>query len=168
VWLYADLHRAHIKPGVEAYARGRYFTTTGQLLTQYSAEVEERSGALREVLAQEFPERTRQAGGRPFGAASRVSGRRLDLGGFLNRHGVDVLGPVENEREAEVNYSILCPWIHEHTTAPESGTFVGQYPSGATFFHCYHAHCHHRRWPEFRAAVRLASRLRTIGVTTNA
>ena len=154
VWVIADLKRSRIKPGVEIYGRGRYFTVTGQILTQYSGEVEERSDALGEVVAAEFPER----GKRHRGAGGRVPGRRIDLGGFIDRWKVEVLSEV-GDGDAELKFSILCPWIHEHTTAPESGTFVGQYPNGATFFHCYHSHCHGRHWPNFRRAVELHSRL---------
>jgi len=157
VWVRADLARSYVKPGVEVYSRGRYFTVTGQILTQYSGGVEERTEELRGVLAQEFPRQKRR---RRSVEAPRVPiiGTRLDLGSFLYAAGVSDLSEVGDDA-AEVKYQILCPWIDEHTTNPESGTFVGQYTNGALFFYCYHAHCRHRQWRDFRRAVDLRSRL---------
>jgi len=66
--------------------------------------------------------------------------------------------------EAEIKFSIACPWQHEHTKSPETGSYAGRYPGGGVFFHCYHAHCHHRRWPEFRRAVELRSALGSVEV----
>src|SRR5215218_3725837 len=41
VWVRAKLPRAFVKPGLEIYPKGRYFTVTGQLLPEYPAIVEE-------------------------------------------------------------------------------------------------------------------------------
>jgi len=155
VWVRAALERSYVKPGFEVYSRGRYFTVTGQLLSQYSAQVEERTEELRSVLAQEFPrqrgrQRRRVVVAPPAGG--RVLGWRLDLDSFIHAASVETLGEVGDDA-ADIKYQILCPWIEEHTTNPESGTFVGQYATGATFFWCWHSHCRHRRWGDFVRAV---------------
>jgi hypothetical protein len=146
VWVRAALSKAAVKPGLEVYPRGRYFTVTGQILAQYPGTVEDRSDALAEIIAKEFPRRKRY-----YPKATRYrEAPWFDLGKFLeSAHWVEVLAEVADQ-EAEAKYQILCPWIDEHTTAPESGTFVGQYPSGATFFWCWHAHCRGRTWRDFR------------------
>ena len=163
VWLRANLDKARIKPGLEVYPRGRYFTTTGQILSQHAANIEERSRALAEVIASEFPASLAKPERYPGSARTRGRGARrsLDLNNFIEAAAVEWLAEVA-DIEAEVKHKILCPWIEEHTTNPESGTFVGQYSSGATFFHCYHAHCAGRRWGDFVRAV--APNIKTIRV----
>jgi hypothetical protein len=37
-----------------------------------------------------------------------------------------------------VKYAVVCPWADEHTGGDTSGTFVGQFESGALFFRCHH------------------------------
>jgi len=153
VWVRAALERSYVKPGIEIYARGRYFTITGSILTQYAEGVEERTEELRSVLAQEFPRQKRRSQRRRGEAVGGpVLGRRLDLGSFLYAASVETLGEVGDDA-AEIKCQILCPWIEEHTTNPESGSFVGQYQNGARFFWCWHSHCRHRRWGDFVRAV---------------
>jgi len=155
VWVRAALERSYVKPGIEIYARGRYFTTTGSILPQYAEGVEERTEELRSVLAQEFPrQKRRRRGGKASSARGpvRFAGRGLDLGSFLHAASVETLGEVGDDA-AEIKYQILCPWIGQHTTNPESGTFAGQYPSGVPFFWCWHSHCRHRTWRDFRRTV---------------
>ncbi len=163
VWARAeDVRHSHSKPGVEVYPHGRYFTTTGQILSQYAANIEERSSALAEVIAAEFPQRKRSYSPREASARNgRSHGRRIDLGGFLEGARVEILREVA-DREAALKYQILCPWIEEHTKAPESGTYAGQYPSGTPFFWCWHSHCWHRHWGDFVRAV--APNIQTIRV----
>jgi hypothetical protein len=156
VWVRVTLERSYVKPGIEVYSRGRYFTVTGSILSQYSAKVEERTEELRSVLAQEFLRQRRRS--RREGSGTPVIGRSVDLTSLLYAAGFSELSEIGDDN-AEIKYQIECPWIHEHTTNPESGTFVGQYPNGACFFWCYHAHCRHRTWRGFRRAVDLRSRL---------
>jgi hypothetical protein len=152
VWVYArNVSKSWVKPGLEVYCKGRYFTLTGQMLPQYPASIQERARVLAEIVTEEFPRSTQRKRyySRPY------SGPRLDLDRVLEAAPgvVDVLAEV-SDGSAERKYRILCPWVREHTTAPESGTFVGQYPSGATFFHCWHAHCRGRTWRDFRRATK--------------
>jgi hypothetical protein len=44
----------------------------------------------------------------------------------------------------------VCPWAEEHTGGDTSGTRIGQYPDGALWFHCEHAHCAEREWEQIR------------------
>jgi len=143
VWVRGGLPISYVKPGLEVYTRGRYFTVTGQMLPQYPATIEERTGTLTEIVAEEFPRpESRRCYSGPY------SGPRLDLDQVLETGSVNVLAEI-SDASADRKYRILCPWIEEHTAAPETGTVVGQYPSGATFFHCWHSHCRHRRWRDF-------------------
>lgn len=152
LWVRATLDRAYKKPGVEVYPHGRYFTLTGWILPQASGAttVEERTRELEALIREEFPvalpekRQTRPYEGPP--------GERIDLVELLNAGGVEVLGEIP-DGTAERVFRIVCPWIREHTRGDRSGTRVGQYPDGAFFFHCEHAHCAHRAWPEFRREV---------------
>lgn len=120
VWVQAGLSRSFVKPGFEVYAGGRYFTITGQILAQYGGEVEDRSGALAEIIAEEFPEpprANRRPGDRPY---RQRLGDPIDLGAFLESAGVEVLSEVGDGR-ASCKYMILCPWAGEHTASPETG-----------------------------------------------
>jgi hypothetical protein len=152
VWVRAGLTRSYVKPGFEIYPHGRYFTVTGQLLTQYRDTVEECSGALAEIVSAEFQGSIRKRHSTRRDSAGRPFRRSIDLVAFLDAARVEVLSEVA-DNEAELKFQILCPWIAEHTKAPETGTFVGQYPSGATFFWCWHSHCAGRRRGDFVRAV---------------
>ena len=147
VWVYADLPGSKVKPGLEVYNGGRYFTATGQILPQYRGLVCDRSDALQEIIEQEFPKKHRNIRpSRGFSDAnSAYRGPQLDIEQVLERGGVEVLADVE-DGNAEIKYRVVCPWVDEHTTNPESGTYCGQYPSGAAFFHCWHGHCSGRRY----------------------
>lgn len=62
-----------------------------------------------------------------------------------------MLGEFRDEK-ARIKYQTVCPWASEHTTDPEGGTYVGQFPDGHLFFHCNHGHCvDKRKWREYRA-----------------
>lgn len=145
LWVRARLERAHKKPGVEVYPHGRYFTLTGWMLPQALPTVEERQDELMTLISDEFPEpeeRTRRSyEGEP--------GECIDLVEFLSAGGVQVLREVP-DGTAERVFRVVCPWSHEHSGGDTSGTRVGQYPDGALWFRCEHAHCAHRGWAEFR------------------
>lgn len=148
LWIRAEFSRAYKKPGVEVYPRGRYFTLTGWILPQASPAVEERQAELGAILQEEFPE-PEQKPRRPY--VSGI-GERIDLLAFLEAAGVAILGEVP-DGTAERVYRVLCPWGGEHSDGDRSGTRVGQYPDGALWFRCEHAHCAHRGWPDLRALV---------------
>jgi hypothetical protein len=144
IWVRApSVTRAHVKPGLEIYPRGRYFTVTGVTLGGTTDVIEERGDQLKTIIAEEFPkvdsDRT------PYNGPKRV----IDLLDYLERAGVEIFSEL-SDGQAERKYGVLCPWVEEHTDGDESGTYAGQYPDGATFFQCWHAHCAERRWKEFR------------------
>jgi hypothetical protein len=146
VWIKADLRIAHIKPGLEVYPRGRYFTITGQILSQFPVTVEERSAVLRAIIAEEF----RKPEKKP--AYNGPTGKAFALDEFLSRVGVEVLA-VLADATAAAKYRITCPWLSEHSNQEDSGTCLGQYKNGALFFWCWHSHCRHRGWGDFRRKV---------------
>jgi hypothetical protein len=145
LWVRASLERAYKKPGLEIYPHGRYFTLTGWMLPQALWTVEERQAELETLIREEFAEAQKKPS-RPY---SGKPGERIDLVEFLFAAGVEVLGEIP-DGSAELVFRIVCPWMREHTGADESGTRCGQYPNGALFFQCEHAHCAHRGWREFR------------------
>jgi hypothetical protein len=147
VWIKGDLERSHVKEGLEVYARGRYFTTTGEFLPQFSLEIRDRTSEIRALVEREFPAVA------PGGAGDRepYDGPQLALVEFFD--GVDVLEEVSDGMGAK--FRIRCPWVSQHTHAPETGAYVGQMENGALWFNCWHAHCAHRGWTEFRQATRL-------------
>lgn len=145
VWVKAPtITRAHVKPGLEIYPRGRYFTVTGLVLGE-TREIARRDEELEAIVAEEFPrvDRDRTAYDGPK--------RALDLLDYLEKANVEIFSE-RSDGTAERVYSIRCPWFEEHTGGDESGTRVGQYPDGATFFRCEHAHCREvREWRQFKA-----------------
>jgi len=156
VWLRGSLNRSYIKPGLEVYQRGRYFTATGQFLSQYPASIQERQAAVEELVEREFPANARQRQKTSFKQASLAKpGEGIALVEFLD--GVHVVGE-EVPDGLGVKFRISCPWAHEHSTDDETGTYLGQRADGGLWFQCWHAHCANRGWTEFRQAVRLATK----------
>jgi hypothetical protein len=146
IWVKApDVTRAHVKPGLEIYPRGRYFTVTG--LTLRNVAIAERDDELAAIIEEEFPRVDRDR--TPYDGPKRV----LDLLEYLERASVEIFAE-RSDGTAERVYSIRCPWVEEHTGGDESGTRVGQYSDGALFFRCEHSHCREiREWRQFRAEL---------------
>lgn len=148
IWVRATLERAYKKPGFEVYPHSRYFTLTGRPLPHVLPRVEERTRELEALIGEEFPEPEK----RPRRPYEGEPGERIDLVEFLSAAGVQVLGEVL-DGTAERVFRVVCPWVQEHSNRDRSGTRAGQYPDGALFFQCEHAHCANRGWPEFRQEV---------------
>jgi len=146
VWVKAHtVTRAHVKPGLEIYPRGRYFTITG--LALHDSEIANRDEELNAIVAEEFPQVDRDR--TPYDGPRRV----LDLLDYLEKANIAIFAE-RSDSTAERVYSIRCPWAEEHSTGDESGTRVGQYSDGATFFRCEHAHCRSsREWRQFRSEL---------------
>jgi hypothetical protein len=154
VWVCAELPAGrHKKPGLEVYAARRFFTVTGARWVEASAKVEQRQEALEKLLGHEFPPPRRKPRAR---RAYRGPHRGLDK--ILEKAGVEVFREIP-DTNAERVYLIACPWAKEHTAGDMSGTRVGQYPDGACFFCCEHAHCDHRGWRDFYRQVRLPAKI---------
>jgi hypothetical protein len=145
IWVKAPtITRAHVKPGLEVYPRGRYFTVTGLALGE-ARSIESRDEELAQIVAEEFPRVDRDR--TPYDGPRRV----LDLLDYLEKANIAIFAE-RSDGTAERVYNIRCPWAEEHTDGDESGTRVGQYADGATFFRCEHAHCREiREWRQFRA-----------------
>ncbi len=148
LWVRAALSRAWKKPGFEVYPHARWFAVTGWILSGSPSTIEARQEELEEIIREEFPE-PQEPPRRPYTGSP---GERVDLLEILAAAGVQVLGELP-DGTAERVWAIVCPWWREHTRGDRSGTRVGQYADGALFFHCEHAHCSNRRWPEFRNEV---------------
>jgi hypothetical protein len=146
VWVRApSVTRAHVKPGLEIYPKGRYFTVTGLVIRD--APVAPRDDELAAILDEEFPKMGRDRSS--YDGPRRV----LDLLDYLERSGIEIFAE-RSDGSADFVYSIRCPWAYEHTDGDESGTRVGQYADGALFFRCEHAHCRAvREWRQFRAEL---------------
>jgi hypothetical protein len=145
VWVKArTCTRAHVKPGLEIYPKGRYFTVTGLVLGE-SKDIANRDEELAQIIEEEFPRVDRAR--TPYDGPRRV----LDLLDYLEKANIAIFAE-RSDGTAERVYSIRCPWAEEHTGGDESGTRVGQYADGALFFRCEHAHCRElREWRQFRA-----------------
>jgi hypothetical protein len=148
LWVRASLERAYKKPGLEVYPHGRYFTLTGWMLPQALSTVEKRQAELETLIREKFAEAEKKPS-RPYSGKPE---ERIDLVEFLSAAGVEVLGEIA-DGSAELVFRIACPWMREHTGGDRSGTRCGQYPNGALFFQCEHAHCAHRWWREFRQEI---------------
>ena len=79
-------------------------------------------------------------------------GPRIELLEFLEDAAVEVVAEVPDE--LGVKLAVICPWAGEHSGRDLTGTYAGQLANGALWFHCHHAHCFGRTWPEFRRRVR--------------
>jgi hypothetical protein len=85
-------------------------------------------------------------------------GPRIELLDFLEDAAVDVLAEVPDELGRKL--AVICPWVGEHSGGDPTGTYAGQLANGALWFHCHHAHCFGRTWPEFRWRVRRLNKKR--------
>jgi len=139
---------------LELYDRRRFFVTTGRMLTQFSSSIEQRQAEVEALLAAEFSYKKRSHKPR---RERYIGGTRLDLGRVLDEGNVEVFTEIA-DNTAEVAFGVRCPWSKAHSEGDVSGTRVLQYPSGATYFVCEHAHCSHRAWRDFYRAVRSVRR----------
>jgi len=143
IWVKApELTTSYKKPGLEIYCGRRYFTVTG-LPVGEPRPIVGASDELAAIIEEEFPKVDRDRG--EYNGPRRVH----NLEDFLERAQIEIL-TIASDGAAERKYSILCPWVHEHSDGDVSGTYCGQYENGALFFHCWHSHCAHRRWREFK------------------
>src|SRR5215212_2252162 len=146
IWAKAPtITRAHVKPGLEVYPRGRYFTVTGLALSDQTL-IANRDEELSAIVAQEFPRVDRDR--REYDGPRKV----LDLLDYLEKANVEIYAEI-SDGTAERVYAVRCLWADEHTKETSStSTRVGQYADGALFFRCEHAHCRGiREWRQFRA-----------------
>ena len=90
--------------------------------------------------------------GRSWLSRGEYRGPAIELFDYLESAGVTVR--YERPDDGGRKFSVICPWIEEHSHGDPSGTYVGQYPDGALCFRCHHQHCCWRTWREFRRATR--------------
>jgi hypothetical protein len=148
LWIKAAMGSGKVRPGLEVYGGARYFTVTGSFLPQTPATIEPRQDELDAFIAKEFPAPKKP----PVRPGRGIRLTPLDLEEVLERGSVEILAEV-HDNTARVKYRVLCPWIEEHTHAPETGTYAGQYDDGAPFFHCWHSHCSGRGWGAFLGKI---------------
>jgi hypothetical protein len=153
VWIRARLDRSYVKSGFEVYQRGRYFTTTGQFLPQFSLTIQDRPHEVEALVEREFPPSTA-----PGGARDPYDGPQVALVEFLE--GVEMLEEVPDG--LGVKFRIRCPWRREHSGGDESGTYIGQREAGGFWFWCWHSHCAGRGWGDFRRAIRRKAKKLTL------
>ena len=151
VWIRASLKRSYVKPGLEVYRGARYFVVTGQFLPQFPADVQERQEQIEDLVASEFLQpRSRSR------RHTTYQGPPVELDLFLASGAVEVLGQVPDGLGTK--FQIRCPWIHQHTDADPSGTYLGRRDDGGLWFWCWHSHCSSRGWREFRCQVALKAK----------
>jgi hypothetical protein len=147
IWVKGEIPRNYKKDGLEVYNGGRYFTLTGEAFGAAPETVPERTVELRALITREFPEKPKK----PLTVnPERNGGDGLD--DLLAEWNVPV-SKVAPDGSADKKYAVRCPFLHEHSDGDDSGTFVGEYPSGAKFFHCHHAHCEGRDFKAFAHEV---------------
>jgi hypothetical protein len=110
-----------------------------------------------EILEQAIPQlpqapTNKRSDGKPY------DGPRVELLDFLEDAAVEVVAEVPDE--LGVKLAVICPWVGEHSGGDLTGTYAGQLANGALWFHCHHAHCFGRTWPEFRRRVRRLNKKR--------
>jgi hypothetical protein len=134
---------------IEVYDKGRFFTVTGHHLEDTPRGIEARQDALAAFMAEHAPPPVAGTARPPKAEYKGPDGYVLDLERFLEEFGVAVLRQAR-DATSERAYHIVCPWAHEHSGGDTSGTKVGQFPSGATWFKCWHGHCEGRKWEHCR------------------
>jgi len=147
IWVEApSITRAHVKPGLEIYPKGRYFTVTGLALSGAGKTISNRDEELATIVTEEFPKVDRDR--REYDGPQKV----LDLLDYLEKANVEIYAEL-SDGSAERVYAIRCLWADDHSKETSStSTRVGQYPDGATWYRCEHAHCRgFRGWRQFRA-----------------
>lgn len=77
---------------------------------------------------------------------NKFGGEKFDLVGFFAQHGIEY----RTVRTSTGTRYILkeCPFGGSEHADPDSMVF--QYDSGAIEFKCFHSHCEHYRWKDFR------------------
>lgn len=84
---------------------------------------------------------------------SDYDGEPAELTVWLRAHRV-IIRDTRNH-EGNLVYFVDCPWENEHTQDfghKDTAVFVDPI-DGKWCFNCFHAHCNHRGWKEFRAKV---------------
>jgi hypothetical protein len=152
VWVKARLDRSYVKPGLEIYQRGRYFTVTGQFLPRFPLAILDRQHEVEALIERQFPTTPRRA------PTEAYDGPQVALVEYLDT--IEVLGEVPDG--TGVKFRIRCPWISEHGAGAATGTYIGQRHDGGLWFQCWHAHWSSRGWVEFRQAVRLRAKKLTL------
>ena len=85
-------------------------------------------------------------------------GERIALTDWLNRHGVTIKGERQgptHDNKITTMYHVKCPWEGEHTEAfgvRDTAVFVDP-ADNRWCFNCFHAHCEHRGWEDYRAKI---------------
>lgn len=153
VWIRGDLDRSYVKSGLEVYKGGRYFATTGQLLSQFPAAIAPRQREIDELVRREFP---RYGERRPSDLArTTYNGPPIDLADVLA--GAEVLYEVPDDMGRK--FRVRCPFADQHSDPDDlSGSYVGQMASGTIWFHCWHSHCSSRSWRDFRDRIALKAK----------
>jgi hypothetical protein len=146
-WIKGEIPHAFKKAGLEIYNGGRYFTLTGEVYGQAPEIIPDRTAEVKSLISREFPESEK-----PKKPLQITPGGGDELDDLLAEWSVPA-AEAAPDSSAEKKYAITCPWLHEHSDGDDSGTFVGEYPSGAKFFHCHHAHCEGRDFKAFAHAV---------------
>jgi hypothetical protein len=110
-----------------------------------------------EVLDQAIPELPPPP---PPGLGGPYDGPEIDLARYLSN--IKVLGEVHDGLGTK--FSIVCPWVAQHSGEDRTGTYIGHRAAGGLWFHCHHKHCQGRTWADFRQTV---PRGRQVGVQTH-
>jgi hypothetical protein len=129
-------------PGTNNYKR---HPKVDPVTVEYAGGVEAWDPEVMEQAVPPLPETKRP---RPRGF---YEGPKIDLLGHLEKANVEILGCVPDG--AGVKFAVVCPWVGEHSGGDRSGSYAGQFPDGALWFFCNHAHCLDRGWREFREHV---------------
>ena len=89
-------------------------------------------------------------------ALENYKGPAIELLDYLESAGVTVR--YERPDDGGRKFSVICPWIEEHSHGDPSGTYVGQLTHGALWFHCHHSHCQGRTWRDFKTEAKRGMR----------
>jgi hypothetical protein len=136
-------------PGIEVYGDRRFIAVTGHTWSGSPPDLRDAQSYL-DALAKVARPAVRQ----PY--TGPMTPPPDDLGGALlvriQAWGVEVMGPLKRWEDGFLLELRRCPWADVHTTGA-GGAWIAVHASGAFDAGCLHAHCGHRTWRDFRAAL---------------
>ena len=94
-----------------------------------------------------------QAPTRPTPVDSSYDGEAVDLPAWLKLHSVTIHGT--RNHDGNLMYLVDCPWENQHTQDfghKDTAVFVAA-ADEKWCFNCFHDHCEHRGWEDYRQAV---------------
>ena len=153
--VYGNAGNRHVVKGEKLIELDEPFTTQifGNVLSAQRANQIIKKGETERKRIEEEAKAKREAGGSATDNNSEYTGEPVNLVNWLDEHNVSIIDT--RKYEGNTMYLVSCPWENEHTEdfgARDTAVFVDQ-DNDKWCFNCFHDHCKHRGWEDYRAKV---------------